>query len=101
MGYAGIPSTRSRFVLAGLVYVFCFYVFLGLVIILEPRLRGSYWRGWEIISWGLAVMALALALVGISLLTWIFLRHLPARSKGNFSGQTTHYAGVWDQQLDG
>ena len=101
MGYSGISSTRSRFVLAGLVYVFCFYVFLGLVIILEPRMCGSYWRGWEIIDLVVAVMALALALFGISLLTWFFLRHLPSRSKANSSGQTTRYVGVWDQQLDG
>jgi Na+/melibiose symporter-like transporter len=100
MGYSRTPSTHSRLGFAGLAYGICFYIFLGLVMTLEPRMRGSYWRGWEIISWGLGVMALALFVFGISLLTWIFLRHLPSRSKGKFSGQTPPHPGVWDQQLD-
>jgi threonine/homoserine/homoserine lactone efflux protein len=101
MGYSRTPSTRSRFVFGGFAYGICFFIFLGLVMILEPRMRGSYWRGWEIISWGIGVMALAFFGVGVSLLTWIFWRHLPSMSKGNASGRTPLYPGVWDQQLDG
>jgi hypothetical protein len=101
MGYTRTPSTGSRLGFAGIAYGICFYIFLGLVMTLEPRMRGSYWRGWEIISWGLLVLAVALVVVGISLLTRILLRHLPSRSKGNLSGQAPLYSGVWDQQLDG
>ncbi len=46
-------------------------------------------------------MVIALVIIGISLLIWIFLPYLPARSKGSFSGQTHQHPGVWDQQLDG
>ena len=38
MGYPGIPPSRSRFVSIGLAYVVCFHIFMGLVMILEPRM---------------------------------------------------------------
>jgi len=101
MGYPGIPPSRSRFVSICLAYGVCFYIFLGLVVILEPRMRGSYRRGWELVSLGLAAIALALFLVGIALLIWAVLRHLPSRSKGRFSDQTSRISGIWDRQLDG
>jgi hypothetical protein len=101
MGKSTTPSTRPRFVLAGLAYACSFYLFLGLVMIFEPRIRGSHWRGWEFVNWGLCAMAIALVIVGICLLTWIFLPYPPARSKGSFSGQTAQRPGVWDRQLDG
>ena len=101
MGHSTTPSTRPRLALAGLAYGCSFYILLSLVMILEPRMRVSHWRGWEIISWGLGVMAIALVIAGISLLTWIFLPYLAARSKGSLSGRTPPYPGVWDQQLDG
>jgi hypothetical protein len=43
-------STRSRLVLAGLVCMSCFWVFLTLVMILEPHINSSSWRGREIID---------------------------------------------------
>jgi hypothetical protein len=101
MGYPGISPSRSRFVSLGLAHVVGFHIFMGLVMILEPRMRGSYWRGWELISFGVAVIALALFLVGIALLMWAFLRHLPSRSKRRFLDQTSRSSGVWDRQLDG
>jgi hypothetical protein len=101
MGHSGTPSSHSRFVLAGLACVFCFYIFLRLVIILEPRVRGSNGRGAEIVNWGVVVVAGALFFAGISLLTWGCLRHLPSRSKAKLSGQTSRCTGVWDHQFDG
>jgi Na+/melibiose symporter-like transporter len=101
MGKSTTPSTRPRFVLAGLAYACSFYLFLGLVIIFEPRMRTSHWRGWEFVSWVLGAMAIALVVVGICLLTWIFLPYAPARSKRSFSDKTPRQPGVWDRQLDG
>ena len=101
MGYPEIPPSRSRFVSTGLAYVVCFHIFMGLVMILEPRMRGSYRRGRELISFGVAVIALALFGVGIALLMWAFLRHLPPKSKGRFSVPTSRSSDVWDRQLDG
>lgn len=96
-----MASTRPRLAVVGLAYGGSFYLFLGLVVIFEPRMRGSDWRGWEFVNWGLCATAVALVIVGICLLTWIFSPYLPARSKGSFSGQTAHNPGVWDRQLDG
>jgi hypothetical protein len=42
MGYSGIPSSRSRFVSMGIAHMVCFSIFMGLLMILEPRMRGSY-----------------------------------------------------------
>lgn len=101
MGYPGIRSSRSRFVSVGLVYLVCFFIFMGLVIILEPRSRGSYWRGWELVAIGIFVIAMVLVLVGISLLIWVFSRDRRSRLKGVSFAKTFRGSGVWDQQLDG
>ena len=51
MGYPEIPPSRSRFVSTGLAYVVCFHIFMGLVMILEPRMREPPARA-ELISFG-------------------------------------------------
>jgi hypothetical protein len=47
------------------------------------------------------VIAMALVLSGISLLTWALLRHLSSGSKRSCFAQTSRGSGVWDRQLDG
>jgi len=100
MGFPRIPSTRPRFVLAGVSYTLCFFVFLGLLMIFEPRMRDSNWRGWELVNFGLAVVAIAFFPVGVCLLAWAFLGHRPSGSKGKLSGPISRHAGVWDKHLD-
>jgi hypothetical protein len=101
MGYSGDPSPCSRFVRAGLAYVYCFFVFMVLVMILEPHRRGSDWRGWELVSRGVFAFAMVWFLVGTSLLMWAVLRQVTSRSKGRFAAQASRCPGVWDKQLDG
>ncbi len=100
MRYPRIPSTRPRFVVAGISYALCFYVFLGLVMIFEPRMHSSNWRGWELVSFGLAVVAIGVFTVGVFLLAWAFLGNQPPGSKGKRSGQISRHDGVWDKHLD-
>ncbi|MGO9464051.1 MAG: hypothetical protein ACLQIB_24150 [Isosphaeraceae bacterium] len=100
MRYPRIPSTRPRFVLAGISYALCFYVFLGSVMIIEPHMHGSNWRGWELVNFGLAVIAIALIPVGVFLLAWAFLGNQPSGAKGKLSDQVSRHAGVWDRHLD-
>jgi hypothetical protein len=101
MGHSGIPSCYSRFVLAGLAHAFFFCVFMGLVMIFEPRMRANNGHGWDVFNGCLAVVAVALFVVGIFLLAWRFSRHLPSRPKDKLSAQTFQPAGVWDRQFDG
>ena len=100
MGHSATPSPRPRLIPAGVAYVCSFYLLLGLMTIFELRMRGSPWRGSEIINWGIGVTAIALVIVGISLLILISLSCLPARSKWSFSAQTSRCPGVWDQEID-
>jgi hypothetical protein len=101
MGYRGVPSSRSRFVSIGLAYVVCSSVFFRLVTLLGAALHVSNWRGCKLLSFGVAVIAMAFVLSGISLLAWALLRHLPSGSKRSFLAQTSRGSGVWDQHLDG
>jgi Na+/melibiose symporter-like transporter len=101
MGHPGVPSSRSRFVSLGIAYVVCFFIFMGLVLILEPRSRGSHWRGWEVVAFGIFGLAMVLFLVGITLLAWAFGRDLSSRSKLGSFAETFQGSGVWDRQLDG
>ena len=102
MGNSRKSSTHLRRVgLFGRVYGLCYLIFMGLLIIFQPRMRASNWHGWQLVSWGLGAMATALVVSGISLLGWIFMRHHASRSIGGFSRQAVRAAGVWDQELDG
>jgi hypothetical protein len=85
----------------GLAYGVNFYVFLGLVMLFEPRMRGSHWCDWGFLSFGLGSFAMALVLTGLSLLAWALVQHSPSGSKGKSSAQICRRSGVWDWELDG
>jgi hypothetical protein len=86
---------------AGLAYVYCFFVFMVLLMTLGAQKDRSDWRGWELVARGVFAFAVDLFLVGSSLLAWVILRQLTSRSKGRFTAQASRYPGVWDEQLDG
>jgi hypothetical protein len=110
MGNRGGRSSRSQFVSIGLAYVVCACIFMGLAMVLS-RSRGSDWRGWELVAVGIPVIAMALVLLGLSLLTglffltwdlltWAFSRDWPSRPKRGSFAKTFRGSGVWDRQLD-
>jgi hypothetical protein len=96
MDYPGIPSSHSRLVSIGLAYAAFLFISVRIAMILESRMRGSYYVGFVV-----AVIAVAVVLVGNALLMRTILRHMPSKPGGKSSDQTSRGSGVWDQQLDG
>jgi hypothetical protein len=112
MGSRRGRSSRSRFVSIGLAYLVCAYIFMGLAMVLGPLSHGSDGRGWKLVAVGIPVIAMALFLLGLSLVTglffltwdvlrWAFSRDWPSRLKRGSFAKTFRGSGVWDRQLDG
>ena len=108
MGNRGGRSSRSPFVSIGLAYLVCAYIFMGLAMVLGPLSHGRDGRGWKLVAVGIPVIAMALFLLGLSLvtwagalLTWAFSRDWPSRPKRGSFAKTFRGSGVWDRQLDG
>jgi hypothetical protein len=94
------PSTDSRFVAEGLLYVCSFLGFFGLAVTIAVIL-GSALLEHEIINLGVAGIAMIFFVVGISLLVAFFFRHFASRPIREFSGKTSKSDDLWDEQLDG
>jgi protein-S-isoprenylcysteine O-methyltransferase Ste14 len=101
MGYPRKLPSHSWFVSIRVAYLVCFCLFMLLAMIFVPRMLANDWHGWAYVSVGLFVIAVALFLVGIALLSWAFLQFSRSRSVEKLPEQTSPNHGVWDRQFDG
>jgi hypothetical protein len=94
------PSTFSRLVAIGRVYVCCSLGFIGFAVTIAGTL-GPRILDHEMLGFGVAGIAFILVMVGASLLIAFFFWELASRPIQQFSAATSQSGDLWDEQLDG
>ena len=94
------PSTYSRLVAFGLVYV-CYSLGFMLLAITIGVALGPRILDHKMLSFGVAGIAAVLVMAGVFLLVAFFFRPLASRAIQEFSSETSQSGDLWDEQLDG